>query len=64
MSDSIVVQKVSDLMNRLTDPMVGIPVVIAVAVRTALVRCYRVLEAHLLFIPVLPASLGRPTIRP
>lgn len=31
MSDSIVVQKVSDLMNKLTDPMVGIPVVIAVA---------------------------------
>lgn len=32
MSDSVLLQKVSDLVHRLSDPMVGIPFVIAVAV--------------------------------
>lgn len=34
MPDSVVLQQVSDLIHRLSDPMVGIPVVIAVAVST------------------------------
>lgn len=32
MPDSVVLQQVADLIHRLSDPMIGIPVVIAVAV--------------------------------